>query len=171
MTQQPKNPPKPSFSEQIVRRHVPQKRVLAVSSGGGHWIQLMRMRPAFDKARVTYVSVDSEQAADVAPSRFYRVPEGNRDTKLSLIWMALRLFIILLITRPHVVISTGAAQGYFACRMGRWFGARTLFVDSVANGEQLTLSAQLSTRHATRVLSQWESVARKHGVDYRGSCL
>lgn len=147
------------------------KRVLAVASGGGHWIQLMRMRPAFDDAKTVFVSVDKDQAAEVSPNRFYKVPEGNRDTKLSLIWMAFKLLLIIAWERPHVVISTGAAQGYFACRMGRWFGARTLFIDSVANGEQLTLSAQLATRHATKVLSQWESVAKKAGVDYRGSCL
>jgi hypothetical protein len=26
--------------------------------------------------------------------------------------------------RPHVVVSTGAAPGYFAIRFGKWLGSR-----------------------------------------------
>ena len=32
-------------------------KVLAVSSGGGHWIQLMRIKHAFEDCSVTFVTV------------------------------------------------------------------------------------------------------------------
>ena len=35
-------------------------RVLAVSSGGGHWVQLLRLRPAFAGLVVAYVCVRPE---------------------------------------------------------------------------------------------------------------
>jgi hypothetical protein len=31
------------------------KKVLAVASGGGHWVQLLRLQPAFVHHKVTYV--------------------------------------------------------------------------------------------------------------------
>ena len=34
-------------------------KVLVVASGGGHWIQLRRLQPAFDGLDVAYVSVRS----------------------------------------------------------------------------------------------------------------
>ena len=46
----------------------PLRRVLAISSGGGHWVQLPRLRPAFAGAEVTYVTVDRAYATDV-PAR------------------------------------------------------------------------------------------------------
>lgn len=85
--------------------------------------------------------------------------------------MALKLFWIVLLKRPDVVVSTGAAQGYFACRFGKLFGARTLFVDSVANAEEMSLSAKLAMSHANKVFSQWPEVAAKSGAEYRGSVL
>ena len=36
-----------------------KKRILALSSGGGHWVQLLRLRPAFDDGcEVTFATVD-----------------------------------------------------------------------------------------------------------------
>ena len=34
----------------------PTRRVLAVASGGGHWIQLLRLSPAWEGCAVTYVT-------------------------------------------------------------------------------------------------------------------
>lgn len=146
-------------------------KVLAIASGGGHWIQLLRLRPAFAGCHISFASVDRESARDVEGHRYFTVPDGNRDTKLHLLWMALKVFAILLIVRPKVVVSTGAAPGYFACRFGKLVGAKTLFIDSVANAEDMSLSAKLATSHASRVFSQWPRVAEKFGVECHGSVL
>jgi hypothetical protein len=55
-----------------------------------------------------------------------------------------RLTWIIICPRPDVVITTGAASGYFAVRIGKFFGARTLFLDSIANAERLSLSARMA---------------------------
>ncbi|MCK0067849.1 hypothetical protein [Kordiimonas laminariae] len=146
-------------------------KVLAVASGGGHWVQMLRLRPAFRDCDVTYVTVNPGSKSDVNGCKFYSVTDGNRDTKFTLIMMALKLLYITLITRPNVVISTGAAHGYFACRFGKLIGAKTLFIDSVANAEEMSLSAKLVSSHANKVFSQWPKVARKAGVEFHGSVL
>lgn len=132
---------------------------------------MLRLRPAFVAGRVTYVTVTAEARGDVPDSRFYTVTDGNRDTKLSLVWMALQILVIMVKVRPHVVVSTGAAPGYFACRFAKLIGARSLFIDSVANAEEMSLSAKLATSHAHKVFSQWPRVAEKFDVEYRGSVL
>ena len=147
------------------------RRVLAVASGGGHWVQLMRLRPAFSDAEVTFVTVRSSYAGDVPGEDLRVVPDATRWNKFKLIWMALKLLWIVVTVRPHVVISTGAAPGYFAIRFGRWIGARTCWVDSIANAEELSLSGRKIRKHATKVLSQWPDVAEKEGVAHAGSVL
>lgn len=146
-------------------------RVLAVSSGGGHWVQMMRLRPAFAGFDVTFASVDPDRAADVAPAPFHAIPDANRMQKWKLLVLLVKLGWIMLKTRPHVVITTGAAPGYFAIRMGRVLGARTLFLDSVANAEKLSLSAHLSQRHADLMLTQWPDVAERTGSKFMGSVI
>jgi UDP-N-acetylglucosamine:LPS N-acetylglucosamine transferase len=147
------------------------RRVLAVASGGGHWVQLMRLRPAFDGADVHYVTVDPTVRDMVSPAPVYLYPDANKDTKLRLIASALTLAIIVLRVRPHVVISTGAAGGYLAIRIARLIGARTVFIDSIANTRQLSVSGRLAQRAADLVLSQWPAVAEASGAQYRGAVL
>jgi UDP-N-acetylglucosamine:LPS N-acetylglucosamine transferase len=146
-------------------------RILAVSSGGGHWIQLLRLRPAFDGLDVTFASVGRSRAADVAPAPYRAIPDANRAQKIKLLWLLLRLSWLVARVRPNVVISTGAAPGYIAVRIGRMLGARTLFLDSIANAEELSLSANLAKRHCDLVLTQWPHLADPEGPNYRGSVL
>lgn len=148
-----------------------RRRVLAVASGGGHWVQLMRIRPAFADADVTYVTVRPTYATDVPGGDLRVVPDATRWNKFKLLIMATKLLWIVATVRPHAVISTGAAPGYFAIRFGRWFGARTCWIDSIANAEELSLSGRKAIPHATEVLSQWPDVAEAAGVSHAGSVL
>lgn len=148
-----------------------KRRILAISSGGGHWTQLLRLRPAFEGCDVHYATVDASCAAAVAPAPLYTYTDANKDTPFRLLLSALRILWIVLMVRPHVVVSTGAAGGYLAIRFGKLIGARTLFIDSIANARELSLSAKLSLGSADRVLTQWATVARSTGAVYRGAVL
>jgi hypothetical protein len=43
----------------------PRKKILAVSSGGGHWVQLLRLAPAFKGHDVVYVTVNRNYRGQV----------------------------------------------------------------------------------------------------------
>src|SRR4051794_36744025 len=53
------------------------KTVLAISSGGGHWVQLLRLRPAMVGCRVTFVTVNGAYRADVPGERFRTIPDAT----------------------------------------------------------------------------------------------
>src|SRR5579863_1013299 len=116
----------------------PCKRILAVASGGGHWIQLSRLRAAFEGHDVAYVTTLPSYRADVASARFYVVTDANLTRKFAIVLLILRMVMILLKERPEVVISTGAAPGYVAVRLAKLMGARTIWLDSIANAERLS---------------------------------
>ncbi|MGI9265673.1 MAG: UDP-N-acetylglucosamine--LPS N-acetylglucosamine transferase [Gammaproteobacteria bacterium] len=146
-------------------------KILAIASGGGHWIQLMRLRPAFAGADVSFASVEQNAARDIEGHRFFRFPDANRERKIALILQILRITWIVARVRPHVVVTTGASCGYVAIRLGRLLGARTMFIDSIANAEKLSLSAQLSQRHANLTLTQWPHLDSPEGPHYHGSVI
>ena len=106
-----------------------RKKVLAVASSGGHWTQLMRVLPAFTSYEVVFVTVLKSYRSQVPKNRFYLINDANRWNKLRLVQVALKLVWILGKERPDVVVSTGAAPGYFALRLGRLFGAKTIWID------------------------------------------
>ncbi|MCC6360780.1 MAG: UDP-N-acetylglucosamine--LPS N-acetylglucosamine transferase [Phycisphaerales bacterium] len=146
-------------------------RVIAVASGGGHWVQLLRLRPAFEGCHVTYVTVSDAYRADVPGCRFRVVNDATRWNKFALLRMALRLLWIVMRERPTVVISTGAAPGYFALRFGRWLSARTIWVDSIANVEQLSTAGQMVRPYADLWLTQWPELAGPDGPRFAGAVL
>lgn len=149
-----------------------QRKVLAVSSGGGHWVQLLRLRPALAGFHVTYATVDPTCRSDVAAAPLYTIPDANRSKKFQLIILILRIFWIFLCVRPHCMVTTGAAPGYVAVRIGRLFRVRTLFIDSIANAEHLSLSAHLSLKHASLTLTQWSHLSEENDrATFRGSLL
>ncbi len=145
--------------------------LLAVSSGGGHWIQMLRLAPAFRGASVHYATTDPSAADQVEASAFHTFPDANKDTPVRLVLCALKLVWIVAIVRPDVVVSTGAAGGYLAIRIGHLLGARTMFIDSIANARELSVSARLSLGVADRVLSQWPRVAEVTGTEFRGAVI
>src|ERR1041384_4718989 len=116
------------------------KKILAVASGGGHWAQLLRCMPAFDKHDVAFVTVYPAYRSQVEGHRFYAVNDATRWNKLALVMLALRLLMIVVRERPDVIISTGAAPGFLTLQIGRLLGKKTIWIDSIANVEKLSLS-------------------------------
>jgi UDP-N-acetylglucosamine:LPS N-acetylglucosamine transferase len=148
-----------------------RRRVLAVASGGGHWSELMRILPAFEGCELAFVTVDEAYRHDVAEHRFYQVLDATRWNRLGILWQAACVLGVVLRERPEVVISTGAAPGYFALRFGKWAGARTIWLDSIANVERLSLAGEKAGRFADVWLTQWPHLAREGGPHYSGAVL
>jgi hypothetical protein len=147
-------------------------KVLAISSGGGHWVQLLRLRPAFEGCAVTYATVREGYRGDLDPEAdFHVIPDGNRWSKARLFYSAATITWLLLRLRPDVVVTTGAAAGYFALRIGKWFGARVVWIDSIANAGELSMSGCKAGGFADLWLTQWPHLARTGGPQYFGSVL
>ena len=146
-----------------------EPRVLAVASGGGHWVQLQRLRPAFDGFDTLWVTVSPAYASDVAPARFRAIGDATRWNPLALVGVAWRVLWILIRERPDVVVTTGAAPGFFAVVFGKLLGSRTVWIDSVANAEELSGSGARVGRFADLWLTQWPHLAEEGGPSYVGA--
>lgn len=146
-------------------------RIVAISSGGGHWVQLLRLRPAFADCDVTFVTVRRGYRADIGEGRFRTVPDANRWNKFDLLRTAASVMWMLIWERPDIVVSTGAAPGYFAICFGKTLGAKTVWIDSIANVEALSMSGQRAGRYADLWLTQWRHLAMADGPDFLGNVL
>jgi UDP-N-acetylglucosamine:LPS N-acetylglucosamine transferase len=147
-------------------------RILAISSGGGHWAEMRRIMPAFHGMDVSFASTRPQYASDAHGRPYYHFSDFSRFNKRGALRAAIEIFRIVLIVRPQVVISTGSAPTLLALGFGRLlFGARTIWIDSIANVERLSNSGMLARYAADIWLTQWEHLATAKGPHYWGAVL
>src|SRR5687767_7177322 len=107
-----------------------RKRVLAVASSGGHWVELKRILPALAGAEVVFASVEKTYAAEVPGYRFHWIYDAHRKDKVLTAKAIARLAMIIALVRPDVIVTTGSGPGMLAVRLGKLFGARTVWIES-----------------------------------------
>lgn len=133
---------------------------------------MRRLSAAFEGLDVAYVSVKADYAEDVPGRRFYAIRDASRFQKTSFIVVIVQLLGILLKERPRVVITTGSAPGLIALGLAKLLlGARTMWIDSIANCEQMSSSGLRARRVADVWLTQWPQLAGEAGPTHWGAVL
>ncbi|MDY7097111.1 MAG: glucuronosyltransferase [Pseudomonadota bacterium] len=148
-----------------------KRRVLAAASSGGHWEQMMLLRPTLEQYDVRFATTDIAVAKQRGVMNAAKLPDCNQTMPLRSAWCAIVALWIVLKFRPHIILSTGAAPGFFCLMAGRLIGAKTLWIDSVANGEELSMCGRLSKKYAHECLTQWEHLAGDPTPRYFGAVL
>ena len=96
------------------------------------------------------------------------VCDSNKNEKLRTIYSFIQMISVFVRFWPDIVITTGAAPGLLGLVLGKLFFKKTIWIDSVANAEELSLSGKISRKFADIVLTQWEQLADDK-VQYKGS--
>ncbi len=144
--------------------------MLAIASGGGHWEELMLLRPALSEGRVVFATTNRELAVRDGVEKVHLLPDANRDEpRLALSSMIASARLVWRL-RPHVVVTTGALPGLFCLIFGRLTGARTVWIDSIAASDRPSLSGALARPFATRWYTQWKHLETA-SREYKGALL
>jgi UDP-N-acetylglucosamine:LPS N-acetylglucosamine transferase len=81
------------------------------------------------------------------------------------LWLAARL-------RPDAVVTTGSMPLALFCVWAKLFGAKIVWIDSVAQCDEMSASGKLMRRMANLCLVQWPDLAaRITDVEYAGEVL
>lgn len=131
------------------------KKLMAIASAGGHWKQLMLISPAFEGGDVFYVTTLDGLPQESKLSKFKIIKDSNKGEPLNILVTAFQVCSCFLKFNPDVVISTGAAPGVLGLVIARLCGKKTIWVDSIANANNLSLGGRLSRMFAHTVLTQW----------------
>lgn len=152
------------------RIDTPRPKVLAVASFGGHLVQLLRMmRPLASAADIAYVSTAEEGRPDACLS-FDVVSDFSRSNPWRALSQIKTLRGIIKRERPCLVVTTGAAPGLLALMVAKTMGIPTLWIDSIANADRLSMCGRIASKIADRTLTQWPHLAAGR-VEYHGSVL
>jgi len=130
-------------------------------------IQLLKLSKCWEGHEVFYVSTLESVAQKLQKlGRFYIIGECNREHFVQALHVLKNCIRIILREKPDVIISTGAAPPCLLCIAGKVFGAKIVWLDSIANVERLSLSGRIIRPFADFILTQWPEVAER----YRSVC-
>ena len=149
-----------------------QKKILAISSPGGHWIQLNKICDGLlqqQTHKIIYV-VPTSLFKSKKQENQYSVIDVSADNKFMLIPCALQILYILLRERPNTIISTGAAPGVLAMLIAKFLPIKTIWVDSIANVRQISRSGKIVKNHVNIFLTQWQHL-ENDTIQYKGAIL
>lgn len=151
-------------------------KICAGASAGGHMNQLLQLlehtnswpqKPTFF---VTTLDILASKLAEKGPT--YVLGECNRYQPFRAIRTLICCIVIVLRERPDVVITTGALPLAFFCLISKLLGARIVWIDSIANIEQFSMSGRLVKKFSDLFLTQWpELVKGDEKVEYAGTII
>ena len=158
-----------------IREKIENKKIkiCLAASAGGHLEQLLTLEESWRDYEAFYIStksIISKYLQRYGPT--YIIEECNRQHPFKVFCVLLQSLRIVLKQRPDVVISTGAAPGFLVCIIAKIFGAHVIWIDSIANVDQLSLSGRLIRPFSDLFLTQWpELVAKYKNIEYIGAVI
>ncbi|MGD2095329.1 MAG: PssD/Cps14F family polysaccharide biosynthesis glycosyltransferase [Phycisphaerales bacterium] len=151
-------------------------KICAGASAGGHMNQLLKLlemirdwpqRPSF---YITTLEELAEKLAQQGP--VYIIGECNRQHPFKALQVFIRSLRIVMKERPDVVITTGSLPLALLCLSAKLFGAKIVWIDSIANIESFSLSGRITLLFADLFLTQWPELANGHkNVEYAGAIV
>lgn len=148
-------------------------RALLVCSPGGHLLQMMRLRPAWEDLDPTWVTLEAADSRHLL--RDSRVVWGIGPTNRSLRALLANLRLawrVVRAERPRVILSTGAALAVPFFLVGRLHGCRLVYVESLTRSQGLSLAGRLVYPLASAFFVQWpEAAGRRRRARFVGGLL
>lgn len=135
------------------------KKILAVASIGGHWVQLLRiMKGLENKYEISYLSTHEKCATMVPNHTFHKLLEFSRWNWYKLFPAFFHDLKLIKQEKPDVIITTGAAPGLIVLFAAFCLRKKTIWVDSIANVNHLSLCGRVASRFATHTYTQWKEL-------------
>ncbi|MFH1776650.1 MAG: PssD/Cps14F family polysaccharide biosynthesis glycosyltransferase [Candidatus Omnitrophota bacterium] len=137
------------------------KKICLVSDSGGHLEELLEISEAFQEYKIIYLTYDDVFTRDL--DNAYRITFA-KNIGLSVIFLCLRVFWIMLKERPDFIISTGSYIAIPAFYFGKFIlKAKLIFVECSAQVFTASRTGRWVYPIADLFLTQWESLLKCYG--------
>lgn len=141
------------------------KKVMFISSTGGHLSELLQLKKIFDKYDYHLVSEKTKTNMSLKKEYGDKISFLTHGTKHNFFiylfvfpWNCLKSLILFLKYRPDVVVTTGAHTGVPMCYIAKIFRRKVIYIETFANIHTKTLSGRLVYPIADVFVVQWESM-------------
>lgn len=138
-----------------------EKKICFAASSGGHFEQLLMLKPLMEKYDSFIVTEKTKYVTGVKGVKNYYLKQVNRREKtfgLKLIANAFVSLGIIIKERPDIVICTGVLAMIPLCLLAKIFRKKLIYIESFAKVTSPTESGKLLYKFADQFYVQWESM-------------
>lgn len=146
--------------------YLKNKKVLFISSTGGHLDELLQLKELFKKYDSYIITEKTKSTVDLKNkySKVNYLVYGSKDHFITyifkFIYNVFKSLILFIKIRPKVIVTTGTHTAVPMCYIGKLFFRKIIYIETIANSETKTLSGKLVYPIADTFIVQWESMLK-----------
>lgn len=134
------------------------KKLCFAASSGGHFEQILMLRPLMDKYDSFIITEKTPYELNVDDKKVYYLHQVNRKECSFLIKMMgniVRSLAFYFKERPDIIITTGVLAIIPICLIAKLFKKKLIYIESFAKVNSATKTGKLLYRFADQVYVQW----------------
>lgn len=146
------------------------KKVLFISSTGGHLEELLQLKSLFNKYDYYIVTEKTKSNLSLLnkyPNRVSFLIYGSYTSLLNkikypfkLIFNTFKSLFLYLKIKPKYIVTTGAHTAGPMCLIGHIFGSKIIYIETFANSISKSKTGKIVYNFADLFIVQWESMLK-----------
>ncbi|WP_181346821.1 PssD/Cps14F family polysaccharide biosynthesis glycosyltransferase [Thalassobacillus sp. CUG 92003] len=142
-----------------------QKKLLLISSIGGHLTQLLQLKPLFSQYDYHLVTEKSDITKEMKkdyPVSFLLYGARNYPIRyvFKFSYNVMKSFYLFLREKPDVVVTTGVHTAVPMCYIAKLFRKKVIYIESFAKTSTPTMAGKMIYPIADLFIVQWESMQK-----------
>ena len=141
-----------------------KKRVIFISSTGGHFSELMMLKPIFDNYDFHLITEKTKSNLSLKDKfdKVYYLVYGTKKNLFTYFFKfsfnIIKSLYYFLKIRPSVIVTTGTHTAVPMCYIAKLFKSKVIFIETFANSKTKTVAGKLVYPIADTFIVQWESM-------------
>lgn len=144
-----------------------KKKVLFISSTGGHFSELQQLKTLYDKYDyhiITEKDNTTKKLKNKYNNKISYLPYGTRKKIFQYIFIYIFLLFktiyLYIKIKPRYIVTTGTHTAGPMCYLGKIFGSKIIYIETFANKNKKTVTGRLIYPIADLFIVQWKEMLK-----------
>ena len=146
-------------------------KICFVSSSGGHWEQLQKLKPLADKYEGFIVTEITQFDAPLASYFMMQTDLKDKLMPFKMLVNSVKALKIWIKEKPDLIITTGTMVAYPFYLLSIICNKKYIFIETFGRANMPTVAGKLMEKHSDLFIVQWETQKKHYKKAIYGGCL
>ena len=146
-------------------------KICFVSSSGGHWEQLQKLKPLADKYEGFFVTEKTQFDAPLASYFMMQTDLKDKLMPFKMLVNSVKALKIWIKEKPDLIITTGTMVAYPFYLLSIICKKKFIFIETFGRANMPTVAGKLMEKHSDLFSVQWETQKKHYKKAIYGGCL